>query len=507
MEQKYFGFWILLVALAISTVAAYYSIVGLVALFAAAAVPVIIMASVLEVGKISTAVWLHLHWKDAALSLKTYLTMATVTLMFITSMGIFGFLSKAYIEQSLMTGEQSALSEQINREIEFLNNDIERAQRRIDEIQASPETANASVVRRIEDAQRVITQSQQLIQPQIDDQLAIIARQEQRKENDIAPLQRQVQALENEIASLDRVIDELIAQNFITRSQQRLAEQQPERQRIANSIAQINDQISAIRNAPDSVIDNARNEIARLRAQAVESSQTAQDTIARLSAQLETSGSLSESDQQNIDEQLLSIRDNQDQIAVLRQQLFQAESSVRALEAEVGPLKYIAEMIYGESNESTLDLAVRWVIIIIVFVFDPLAVCLLLAGVWSVNKHKEAKLVPSESVPEQTSEAANNEPIKESDNIVDKVNTIAKDRYKSVVEPDDESEIARLNNHIAKVEERAKAAETASLEDLLRNADTKTLEEVFKGLIDIRSNSAEQPAKKISKVSIKSRDQ
>ena len=96
-------------ALAISGVAIYYSILGLAAIFAAAAVPIMIMGTVLEVGKLVTAVWLHRYWKKAAWWLKTYLSIAVVLLMIITSMGIFGFLSKAHIEQTSMSQEQVAL--------------------------------------------------------------------------------------------------------------------------------------------------------------------------------------------------------------------------------------------------------------------------------------------------------------------------------------------------------------------------------------------------------------
>jgi hypothetical protein len=87
----------LLVALSISAVAAYYSIVGLTAIFAAAVVPIIIMGSILEVGKIVTTVWLRKYWHKCGFLLKTYLTSAVVILAILTSMGIFGFLSKAHI--------------------------------------------------------------------------------------------------------------------------------------------------------------------------------------------------------------------------------------------------------------------------------------------------------------------------------------------------------------------------------------------------------------------------
>ncbi len=95
-----FGILTMFIALCISAVAIYYSVAGLVAIFAAAAIPIIIMGSVLEIGKLVTAVWLHWYWRKAAWWLKTYLSIAVLVLMFITSMGIFGFLSKAHIANS-----------------------------------------------------------------------------------------------------------------------------------------------------------------------------------------------------------------------------------------------------------------------------------------------------------------------------------------------------------------------------------------------------------------------
>ena len=95
-------------ALTISAVAIYYSVAGLAAIFAAAVIPIVIMGVSLEVGKLVTAVWLHRNWNRAVWWLKTYLAVAVVVLMFITSMGIFGYLSKAHIEQTSMSIEQVA---------------------------------------------------------------------------------------------------------------------------------------------------------------------------------------------------------------------------------------------------------------------------------------------------------------------------------------------------------------------------------------------------------------
>ena len=108
-----FGILTLITALAISAVAIYYSVAGLVAIFAAAALPIMIMGGTLEIAKLVTAVWLHKYWKQATWWLKTYLSVAVVVLMFITSMGIFGFLSKAHIEQPSASEESIARVESI----------------------------------------------------------------------------------------------------------------------------------------------------------------------------------------------------------------------------------------------------------------------------------------------------------------------------------------------------------------------------------------------------------
>ena len=99
----FLGILVFITALAISAVAIYYSIAGLVAIFAAAAIPIMIMGGALEIGKLVTAVWLHKHWKKAKWWLRYYLALAVVVLMFITSMGIFGFLSKAPVSYTHLT--------------------------------------------------------------------------------------------------------------------------------------------------------------------------------------------------------------------------------------------------------------------------------------------------------------------------------------------------------------------------------------------------------------------
>ena len=117
----FLGVLVLLTALTISAVAIYYSVSGLVAIFAAASLPIMIMGGVLEVGKLVTAVWLHRYWAQTKWWLKSYLSLAVILLMFITSMGIFGFLSKAHIEQTSASEESVAQVQRIDTEIARYN--------------------------------------------------------------------------------------------------------------------------------------------------------------------------------------------------------------------------------------------------------------------------------------------------------------------------------------------------------------------------------------------------
>ena len=121
-------------ALTISAVAIYYSVAGLAAIFAAAVIPIIIMGVSLEVGKLVTAVWLHRNWNRAVWWLKTYLSVAVVVLMFITSMGIFGYLSKAHIEQTSMSIEQTANIETLDEKMIRSTSKIDRWTAEIDRL-------------------------------------------------------------------------------------------------------------------------------------------------------------------------------------------------------------------------------------------------------------------------------------------------------------------------------------------------------------------------------------
>ena len=123
-----FAYITLLTALAISGVAAYYSIIGLVAIFSASVIPIAVMGVVLETGKLVSAAWLYHYWRKVNVLLKTYLISAVLVLMFITSMGIFGFLSKAHIEQTSVQSDNTLRIESIDTQIARQQKDIERAE-------------------------------------------------------------------------------------------------------------------------------------------------------------------------------------------------------------------------------------------------------------------------------------------------------------------------------------------------------------------------------------------
>ena len=242
----------LLTALAISAVAAYYSIIGLIAIFSSAVIPIAVMGVVLETGKLVTAAWVYHHWKRTPVLLKTYLISAVVVLMFITSMGIFGFLSKAHIEQTTVNSDNTLQIELIDTKIQRERDTIKRA--------------------------------------------------------------------ENTLLQLDGALEKYVELGAVTKGLNARKEQEAERNELNTTIDESTDAIA---------------------------------TLTQKKSEL-----------------------NADRIAI---------------EAEVGPIKYISELIYGESTKGVLEDAVRGVILIIVFVFDPLAVLLLVAANQSLLQEQQKR--------------------------------------------------------------------------------------------------------------------
>jgi hypothetical protein len=266
-----FGYILLLIALLISSVAAYYSIAGLTAIFAAVFWPIVIMGGVLEIGKIATTVWLHKYWDRVAVQFKLYLVPAIAILMLITSMGIFGFLSKAHLDQAVPAGDISSQVQIFDDKIKTERDNIEAARKALKQMDA-----------------------------QVDEKLS--------RTTDDRGAERAVQIRRN---------------------------QSKERNSLQNEIS------------------------------------TAQKKISSL----------------------------QEQRAPIA-------SQARKVEAEVGPIKYIAALIYGDNPEANvLEKAVRWVIILIVLVFDPLALVLILAADQTFEWHRPKRRDDWEQVWQPKSEA------------------------------------------------------------------------------------------------------
>ena len=477
----FLGLLTLLVAISISAIAAYYSILGLTAIFAAAFLPIILMGSVLEVGKILTTVWLHQNWKRAPGVIKAYLTTAVVVLMFITSMGVFGFLSKAHIEQTALSVEGTSQIERIESEIVRYRGNIERAELKIQSAESSQGNSNEVIQQQIDKEQARIDNAYSRIEPlvqaqnkiiqdatandnsktkpyldqiaQLDSQIGELTKQANEYEgklltigkdrsaleSKLKPYQDQIDQINAEIAKLDKLVsrgdtkavkqyqqqlgiksDGVFGSNTAKATQEwrdgndkklrtisgqmtRItseweSQQNTERDRIRGIIDKIRNQdvataearkkellkqIEDLSNTESPTIVNARAEIKRLNDSASKSVANSQRLVEQLRSKI-TVGADADADA-IIDEQQQRIKTANTEIDKLVDEKYALEATNRKLEAEVGPVKYIAELVYENADRNALETAVRWVIIIIVAVFDPLAVCLVLAGVMSIE--------------------------------------------------------------------------------------------------------------------------
>ena len=255
----FFGLLTLLVALAISTVAAFYSIVGLMAIFAGATTAIAIMGVVLEIGKLICASWTFTNWKKCPVIMKTYFIVAVVVLMLITSLGIFGFLSRAHITQSSPTALLVERIERINLKVNQRQTQINRYQGRLD-------TLDQALQRYIE--------------------LGAISKGLSK----IGAMDNETNLLKTKISTLETEIDGLTDKKYGLKTELNLAE------------------------------------------------------------------------------------------------------------VEVGPIRYVASMIYDDVSESQLEEAVRWIIILLIFVFDPLAVVLVIAANISLRDYRRERKMATKTV-------------------------------------------------------------------------------------------------------------
>lgn len=381
----------LITALSISGVAAYYSIIGLAKIFAAAYMPIIIMGGVLEVGKLVTAVWLHRHWTVAPFFLKTYLTFAVVVLMFITSMGIFGFLSSAHIEQTSNAKENIAKIEQISTNIVRQENIVTKSLVEIEKIETSGSNTNEQVNTQIEKELTRIETVRKNYNSLVNEQQEII-----NSASGTLDLLKQYIADQN-IEALQSLVGASVDGNYGRNTAKKVEEfREKEDSKVSKIITSSRERINELRDAE-------RNELTQ-----------SNELLDRLRDKLGVN-ELSETQLTRIQRLENNIIDAEKSIDNLTKERYTLETSYRKLEAEVGPLKYIAEMVYaGDTNADILEEAVRWVIIAIIFVFDPLAVLLIISANMSYmmsTKYKKKQV-------SKTISSVTNEDVDSADNVL-----------------------------------------------------------------------------------------
>ena len=385
------GILTLITALCISAVAIYYSVAGLVAIFAAAAIPIMIMGGVLEVGKLVTAVWLHKHWKQAAWWLRTYLASAVFVLMLITSMGIFGFLSKAHIEQTSAGEESVAQIERIEDEIVRQIGIVGRAENKVRELESSTFNNDTQIQEQIDKEQQRIDTAYDRVQPAIDEQNVIIANVTKLFQAELDKIDAEIKTLQGyvdngEVKKAQQTIGASADGVFGKKTAEKIGDWKEAKQKErADWLVKIQD------SANSATVVAAREEITRLRSVADDNIAQSNTLINRLRSKLGTDDvNLDEL----LDEQFERVRTANAEIETLTDEKFELQSEYRKLEAEVGPIKYIAEFVYGEqADRNMLEEAVRWVIIIIIFVFDPLAVLLLIASQYTFEWNRNRKVI------------------------------------------------------------------------------------------------------------------
>ena len=377
----FLGILTLLVALCISGIAAYYSIIGLTAIFAAAFLPIVLMGSVLEIGKILSTVWLHQNWHRAPRVIKAYLTIAVVVLMFITSMGVFGFLSKSHIQQSSLGNEQLAQATVIDEKLERSEFKIERWQQEMKRLNAGETSGRIDTLIKRERGR--ISEAQSNIKPQIDAENAKIpglreqskveiAQQNKRLNDAQGRSQANIVIAQKQIAQLDKDVDAYTGKgvvegtfndtDLVARGAKLRREQKPERDALQRTItkskkdelsvaARVQREITNINKKLASQIKAVDARIATIRLSIAPTVASANENIAKYTSEAGTTNN-------DIDGKLIEIE------------------------------KRI------EKEQPVIDS-------IIVAVFDPLAVCLVLAGSMTIgwaNKDRRDKKIKSAGI-------------------------------------------------------------------------------------------------------------
>ena len=338
----------LLSALSISGVAIFYSVIGLATIFPGAFVPVVIMGGVLEIGKLITASWLYRNWKFTPFMLKTYLTTAVIILSLITSMGIFGFLSKAHLEQNLA-------SDTLIQRIQILEDKIESEKMSIER--------QTMIINR---AEKAINRDTGTASGDIEVQQSIIADANEKLKTLLAVETNTVRDLNDRLKVLDKNVSDVLTSNKSFFNEEKAAadlkaSQKAEREQIAVKVKEAQVRIAELKTDHKQEIAKAQEIIANMRT-------GSQDNKGQFNKEIE-----------NAEKRIFDSQGKIDLFIVEKQPL---EKEMLTLEAEIGPVKYIAALAvdWGITDQVETSKAVRWVILLLIVVFDPLAVLLLIAA-------------------------------------------------------------------------------------------------------------------------------
>lgn len=365
--------------LAIAGSAAFFSIYGLAQIFTGSFWPVVIMASSLEAGKLVAASYVYRFWNKINIYLKAYYISAIAVLMIITSAGIFGFLSRAHIEQSANSTQSVAQVERLQADIERQQMVVDRADIKIKQLETSGTSANASVQQQIDKEQARLDAAYKRIQDA-----------EQSLRQRISPYLKESERITQTLTNLQTAINSgniKQAQSIVgTRPDGRYGPDtvnKVEQFRAAQNARQkeLLNEIESIRNQGSQTLTLAQNQV-----------NESNKIITRLSSQL---GSGSSADIDSIIEaERMKIEEANKKLDALMDEKFEMETNVRQLEAEVGPIKYIAAFFVGKTDATTLEQAVSWLIMIIIFAFDPLAVALTIGANIAITEYTGVRVIP-----------------------------------------------------------------------------------------------------------------
>lgn len=374
----------LAVALCLSVIAEFYSIAGLAAIFAGSPVSIIVMGVILGAAKLSIIVWLHEFWQQVKLLMKIYLVSAVLVLMFLTSMGIFGYLSKAHIEQVGAGQENAAQIQRITAELKRQTEIVSRAEERARTLETTGTGADANVNSQIRTEQGRIDSALARVQPAIEEQQRIIDGQTKLYSDQVAKIDEQLAQLQKFIDAKE--VDKAQALVGVKVD----GDWGPGTARAVTTwrTARATERTTAVAKLEeanrDPTIRAARDEILRIRKTVETQVAESNKLIDRLRNQLGKGDTASV--ETLVNEQQEKIKVANAEIETLTQKKYMLEAEYRKLEVEVGPIKYIAELVYGDStDQSMLERAVRWVTMLIVAVFDPLAAMMLLAATESMT--------------------------------------------------------------------------------------------------------------------------